>query len=365
MDSAQQGAVAVEVETAVSDGTATKRRESGGSNDESDDVTMRTETTADVATVRLVMTVNATANRGVMDSESEAVPEIDTNSTISAAASRVQHGANFSSEGHPKLSVNSSTHHTMIDTQASEGAPPLGGAHVSPELATDLSEDLASLNVTAAHAPAVESVEPAANAETVSRETSIPSATSKSSAPRDQPAMPHELPGLRHKTVLDEGSGDDYPSDGDVVRITYVGRLLNGTQFDASADHGLYFQFRVGAASRALRGWDAAVRTMRRGERALVRIAPEYAYGEAGLAPLVDANTEVDFEMSLVSFESGRGAGMPCSGSDAVLRLSAAATACGCACRAAPMWHACVSSRPFRVSPRVFSPALVYSRTPI
>jgi FKBP-type peptidyl-prolyl cis-trans isomerase len=309
LDSTQGDAALVELTTAASDGTTRKRREGDGSDEADRNITIQTEmlSETDAVTVQSVTAVNATsaANLGPpVDSEASRKHD-DASSTISVATSRVPQDANHSSEPHAMPVADSSTTRSENGTQSVGEGPPRGGAHAAlPELTTELPTVLPPSNVTAVQAPAVE---PVVNAETLSAQPAASMSTAASS--RTDVQKLHGLPGLRYKAVLDQGSGGDRPSNGDIVRITYVGRLLDGTTFDTSADHGLSFQFRVGAASRALRGWDAAVRTMRRGERALVGLAPEYAYGEAGLAPLVGANTEVEFEITLVSFDSSPAAG--------------------------------------------------------
>ena len=48
-----------------------------------------------------------------------------------------------------------------------------------------------------------------------------------------------------------------------------------------------------------IKGWDVGVATMKKGERAMLRCLPEYAYGEKGSPPSIPANATLNFEVSL------------------------------------------------------------------
>ncbi|CAM9337635.1 unnamed protein product [Choristocarpus tenellus] len=76
--------------------------------------------------------------------------------------------------------------------------------------------------------------------------------------------------------------------------------LEDGTEFDTSAGRGpLSFLL---AKGEVIRGWDYAVSTMQKGERVILTIGPEYAYGPAGSGP-IPANATLTFEMELVRWE--------------------------------------------------------------
>ena len=81
------------------------------------------------------------------------------------------------------------------------------------------------------------------------------------------------------------GNGEDFPVPGGVVEVHYVGTLQDGQQFDSSRDRGQTFKFPIGAG-RVIKGWDAAVARMSVGERALITIQPEWAYGSRGIGPI-------------------------------------------------------------------------------
>lgn len=41
---------------------------------------------------------------------------------------------------------------------------------------------------------------------------------------------------------------------------------------------------------QVIKGWDVGVATMKRGERAMFTIKPEYGYGESGMEPTIPPN---------------------------------------------------------------------------
>ncbi len=66
--------------------------------------------------------------------------------------------------------------------------------------------------------------------------------------------------------------------NGDVVRVHYTGKLVNGEQFDSSVGREP-LEFTVGAG-QMIKGFDVAMPGMEVGEKKIVNIAAEDAYGE-------------------------------------------------------------------------------------
>lgn len=81
-----------------------------------------------------------------------------------------------------------------------------------------------------------------------------------------------KLPSGVYIQTLTEGSGEG-AVNGDNVEVAYVGFLTTGVVFDAGG-----FQFELGGG-RVIPGFDAGVTGMKVGERRLVIIPPEQAYG--------------------------------------------------------------------------------------
>ena len=95
---------------------------------------------------------------------------------------------------------------------------------------------------------------------------------------------------------LREGEGDK-PVKGQAVLMHYTGYLLNGKKFDSSYDRGQAFKFTLGKG-KVISGWDAVVAGMKKGQRVVVKIPPQYAYGDKGVGP-IPPNSELVFYMEL------------------------------------------------------------------
>ena len=107
--------------------------------------------------------------------------------------------------------------------------------------------------------------------------------------------------GIRY-IIQKQGTGDK-PASGRTVRVHYSGRLLSGMVFDDSSLRGSPIEFPVGTG-RVIQGWDETILDMRPGEKRLVIIPPELAYGDNELGNgLIPANSFLIFEMELVGFE--------------------------------------------------------------
>ncbi len=65
--------------------------------------------------------------------------------------------------------------------------------------------------------------------------------------------------------------------EGDVVKVHYTGKLINGEQFDSSVGKEP-LEFTVGAG-QMIKGFDAAMPGMNLGEKKTINIAPEDGYG--------------------------------------------------------------------------------------
>ncbi len=88
--------------------------------------------------------------------------------------------------------------------------------------------------------------------------------------------------GLRYRKVKD-GSGTARPSPTDTVTIHYVGRLIDGTQFDSSVDRGEPATFPL---PRLIKGWQEGVPLMEVGDTYEFAIPYHLAYGAKGKGPI-------------------------------------------------------------------------------
>eukprot|EP00668_Euglena_longa_P014933 GGOE01018972.1.p1 GENE.GGOE01018972.1~~GGOE01018972.1.p1 ORF type:complete len:464 (-),score=128.36 GGOE01018972.1:219-1580(-) len=103
------------------------------------------------------------------------------------------------------------------------------------------------------------------------------------------------------KVIQTAGTGWEKPSSGAEVTVHYTGTLTDGTVFDSSRERDSPFVFKLGEG-QVIRGWDEGVKTMKKGERATLRCAPEYAYGETGSPPKIPPNATLNFDVELLSW---------------------------------------------------------------
>ncbi|MBN1836177.1 MAG: peptidylprolyl isomerase [Spirochaetales bacterium] len=103
--------------------------------------------------------------------------------------------------------------------------------------------------------------------------------------------------GLRY-LVLQRGAGGS-PSFGANVTVHYKGELLEGTLFDSSYQRGSPARFRIG---QVIPGWNEALVSMKKGEKRLLIIPPELAYGERGYPGVIPPNAFLVFEVELLDF---------------------------------------------------------------
>lgn len=101
--------------------------------------------------------------------------------------------------------------------------------------------------------------------------------------------------GLQYE-VVSEGSGDK-AKDTDTVKVNYVGTLLNGKEFDSTVKRGKPAEFQVG---QVIKGWGEALQLMNVGTKLRLVIPSELAYGVQGVAPNIQPNSVLLFEVELL-----------------------------------------------------------------
>jgi peptidylprolyl isomerase len=105
--------------------------------------------------------------------------------------------------------------------------------------------------------------------------------------------------GLRY-IIQRQGTGNR-PAQGRTVSIHYSGKLLSGFYFDRSDLTGRPLEFRAGTGE-VIPGIDESVMDMRVGEKRLVIIPPELAYGSQNIADgLIPPDSFLIFELELIN----------------------------------------------------------------
>lgn len=105
------------------------------------------------------------------------------------------------------------------------------------------------------------------------------------------------------KRVLLEGSGGEI-AEGATVTVEYAGRLADGKEFDSSAKRPGGFSFVLGEG-KVIKGWEAAVATMRVGEKAEIVVGPAYGYGRRGMPPVIPGSATLTFDVEVVDAQGG------------------------------------------------------------
>jgi FKBP-type peptidyl-prolyl cis-trans isomerase len=85
------------------------------------------------------------------------------------------------------------------------------------------------------------------------------------------------------------------------VKVHYTGKLLDGTVFDSSIERGEPIAFPLGVGS-VIKGWDEGIALMQKGEKGILYIPYDLAYGSRQTGP-IPAYANLIFEVELVDFE--------------------------------------------------------------
>jgi FKBP-type peptidyl-prolyl cis-trans isomerase len=103
--------------------------------------------------------------------------------------------------------------------------------------------------------------------------------------------------GLQYE-VVKEGTGPK-PKATDTVKVEYVGTKIDGTKFDASADHGGSATFPLNGV---IPGWTEGVQLMSVGSKYKFFVPAKLAYGENGPGP-IGPNATLVFDVTLLGIE--------------------------------------------------------------
>ncbi|QMT30655.1 FKBP-type peptidyl-prolyl cis-trans isomerase [Alysiella filiformis] len=112
--------------------------------------------------------------------------------------------------------------------------------------------------------------------------------------------------GLQYK-VNKEGTGET-ATMGDGVLVEYTGKLIDGTEFDSTAQHGGQ-PFAVPLTGNSvIKGWTEGLQLMKEGGEYTLYIPTHLAYGPQN-SPKIPANSVLIFDMKIVKIEKGAAKG--------------------------------------------------------
>lgn len=101
--------------------------------------------------------------------------------------------------------------------------------------------------------------------------------------------------------VLQEGAGEK-PSPNATIKAHYIGRLLNGTEFDNSYKRGQPFTAPLNAL---IKGWQQLIPQMTVGSKWQIWIPSDLAYGDGGQSG-IPGGAVLEFEIELLEIISGK-----------------------------------------------------------
>ena len=99
---------------------------------------------------------------------------------------------------------------------------------------------------------------------------------------------------------INDGNGEK-PAQGDNVKVHYTGKLLNGTVFDSSVERGEPIEVPIGMGY-VIPGWDEGIMMMSKGEKGILYIPYDLAYGPTGASPVIPPFANLIFEVELIDF---------------------------------------------------------------
>ncbi len=108
-------------------------------------------------------------------------------------------------------------------------------------------------------------------------------------------------------SITTPGKGET-AKPGQMVSMNYIGKTLEGKQFDANMDEnfkpipGKEFSFPLGAG-RVIKGWDEGVQLLNKGAKANFYIPSPLAYGPQAMGPELPANSVLVFNVEVLDIK--------------------------------------------------------------
>ena len=101
--------------------------------------------------------------------------------------------------------------------------------------------------------------------------------------------------------MTQEGNGEK-PEVGNMVKVHYIGKLLDGTVFDSSVERGEPINIPIGVG-QVIPGWDEGIQMMSKGEKGVLYIPYYLAYGDRQAGDKIMPFSNLVFDVELVDFE--------------------------------------------------------------
>ena len=102
--------------------------------------------------------------------------------------------------------------------------------------------------------------------------------------------------------MTEEGNGEE-PEAGQVVKVHYTGKLLDGTVFDSSVERGEPISIPIGIG-RVIPGWDEGIMMMSKGEKGVLYVPYYLGYGDRGAGGDIKPFANLIFDVELIDFET-------------------------------------------------------------
>ena len=93
------------------------------------------------------------------------------------------------------------------------------------------------------------------------------------------------------------------PVEGETVTIHFYGWLRDsGKLFDASHMNGKPYTYVLGKG-RSIPAWNEALKKMHKGDKVILVVPPDLAYGEEGIPELVPSNSTLVYQLELLDVQ--------------------------------------------------------------
>lgn len=121
-----------------------------------------------------------------------------------------------------------------------------------------------------------------------------------------------------HFETLKQGDNENFPKKGAILSCHFTtsvnlffnksnkcysfSKFINGDIIDSSREKNYPFEFQLGIGE-VIQAWEIVLPKISLGQKILMTVTPEYAYGKAGLPGVIPPNSTIVFEIELLSIK--------------------------------------------------------------